>query len=220
IDPNTWLMNKIPEFVLRDSPDAVVIVDIFGNLAEFQTDLPLLVDAAHSYSLKGLGKRGKCEVISFSFTKLITGMQGGCLLTDDYNVYTKAWELIHLSAKMLEIEAYYILKQIDTYEEQVIIRNKLINMYRQQIKIPFVEQRIPVENNFSVYAIMFEDKKIRDKVAQKFSDNGVEVKIYYQPLVDNLPNTTNVFDRILSLPLYSKLVENDIEYICNLINSI
>ena len=219
VDPDTWLMDKIPEFVLRDEPDAILAVDTFGSQIELETDLPLLVDAAHGFMLPQLGHRGLIEVISLSFTKLVSAGQGAIFLTNNKDIYNIASELIRLSAKMLEVSAYLVLKEIRNYEDKVKIRNKIINLYREQIQIPYREQRTNFTNN-SVYAIIFENQKIRDKVAQKFSDNGVEVKIYYQPLFRGLRHTENVFSKILALPVYPKLLENDIEFICNLINNI
>ena len=217
INENSWLLDNVPSFVFREI-GAIVITDTFGNQAEFETDLPLIVDAAHGYNLPKLGKRGLIEVISFSFTKKITGMQGGCLLTDDYDVYVKAWELIRLSCKMLEIEAYYILKQMNIYEEQEVICNRIINKYRDLIKIPYKEQSITTSNH-SVFAILFENSKIRDTIKNSFEKNNIEVKIYYEPLERGLPKTEDIFSRILALPVYESM-ESEVERICNLINNI
>ena len=217
INKDTWLIDEIPQFTLRENPEAILAVDTFGNQFEMETDLPLIIDAAHGFGLPNLGKRGICEIVSLSFTKLISAGQGGIILTSDRKVYEEALELVKVSAKMLEISAYITLKEIEKYEEKVKIRNRVINKYREFIKVPYKEQRVPSTTNNSVFSILLEDQKTRDHIAQNFEKNNVEAKVYYEPIFRGLPKTEDVFSRVISLPIYSG-IENDVEFICSLIN--
>ena len=220
VNSNTWLLDEIPQFTLRENPEAILAVDTFGNQFEIETDkLPLIIDAAHGFGLPNLGKRGICEIVSLSFTKLISAGQGGIILTNDRKIYEEALELVKVSAKMLEVSAYIALKEIEKYEEKIKVRNRIINKYREFIKVPYKEQRVPSTTNNSVFSILLEDQKTRDRIAQNFEKNNVEVKIYYQPLFRGLPRTEDVFNRIISLPIYSG-IENDVEFICSLINNV
>ena len=63
--------------------EAILAVDTFGSEVNINSTLPIIYDAAHGYGLPNLGKRGLAEVVSFSFTKIVTAMEGGIILTDD-----------------------------------------------------------------------------------------------------------------------------------------
>jgi len=215
IDKNSW--NIEPKNITHCN--AVIITDTFGNEAHIDTNLPVIVDAAHGFGLPNLGKRGLIEVVSFSFTKPVTGGQGGIILTNDNNIYEEAKELVRLSAKMLEISAYIILKEINNYENKLDKKLELIYMYREFLthKVFYQEQKIDNKSNHSVYSILLESKEKRDRIVRSFRKNQIEVKTYYEPLVKGLENTDYIYNRIISLPTYSEM-QSEIYRICNLIN--
>ncbi|MBU0958618.1 MAG: DegT/DnrJ/EryC1/StrS family aminotransferase [Nanoarchaeota archaeon] len=218
IDKETWLIKDKKNNGI-DLSDIIVLTDTFGNESNSFTKKPIIVDAAHGYGLPNLGHRGLIEVVSFSLTKVITGGQGGIILFNDDNLYENIQEFVDLSAKMMEISAYLCLKSISEYELKQKSKLNIIKQYRDFIKIPFKEQKINGFTNYSVFSILLESKKVRDKIVQKFIKNNIEPKTYYSPLImnSNLINTEWVFNRILSLPIYSE-IEKEIEKICKLIN--
>jgi len=180
---------------------------------------PLVIDAAHSFGMKELGHRARAEVMSFSFTKPVTALQGGIILTDEPKIYEEAVELRDLSSKMCEFNAMVALNSIANYEQAAQMKRQAIEAYRTRIKVPFEEQRILTEGNRSIFAIAFENKTIRDRVANNFARNDIEVKIYYEPLESGLANTDWLFDRIIALPIYKEMIPQ-IPKICNLINKL
>jgi len=228
IDINTWNITDAPEFVTFESKTlrpqriigkeitAILPVDIFGNRAYIKDDRPVIYDAAHSFGVSGLGKRGIAEVVSFSFTKPVTSMQGGVILTDDDDIYYAAWEFRRLTAKMCEINALIGLKEIARHEEKLFERKRLIDLYRYYIDVPYTEQVIEIDSNYSTYSLLFEKEK-RDRIADAFRKNNIEVKIYYDPLVSGLQNTDYIYNHIISLPLHAE-VEDVIVDICKIIN--
>jgi len=211
IHKETWLP------IFNKKCDVLMGVDIFGNQLEIKTNKPLIIDAAHSFGLKKLGQRGLIEVVSLSFTKIVTAMQGGMILTNSKQIYEKAVKLRDLSAKMCEINALIGLNSLKNYSQRLSEIEKAIQLYRNNIKIPFREQKIVSDSNHSVYAIVLESKQVRDKIANLFTKNNIEVKIYYEPLVKGLPNTDWLFSRIIALPTYKEIIPQ-IPKICHLIN--
>ena len=202
INKETWLMDRNEQIFFE--PELLIAVDTFGNECRAYTDIPAIYDAAHGYGLPNLGHRGLAEVVSFAATKSITGGQGGIILTNSKSIATKAKELVLLYAKITEISALLCCKSIDAYQQKQAVKERIIKAYRNQIKIPFKEQKIETFTNRSVYAVLLEDKIIRDLVLKQFDKIGIETKVYYKPLVD-LENTNYVYDRILCLPVYEQI---------------
>ena len=210
IDRKTWQM------ILPKGVDFAVPVDIFGNQYP-KIDVPAVYDAAHGFELPKLGKRGLVEVVSLSFTKLITAMQGGMILTNNEELYSKMIEERDLASKMCEFNAIIALNSLDTYYKRCATKSRIIAKYIKGIKPGVQYQLVKEHTNDSVFAIVFQSKIIRDRVADFFNRSGIEVKIYYKPLIQGLPNTDWLYNRILALPTYPEM-EYDVPKIIELIN--
>jgi dTDP-4-amino-4,6-dideoxygalactose transaminase len=211
IDRKTWQM-----ILPKEKVDFAVPVDIFGNQYP-KINVPSVYDAAHGYGLPLLGKRGLAEVVSLSFTKVVTGMQGGIILTNDEGMYQKMIEERDLSSKMCEFNAIVALNSMDDYIQHWDSKMKCIQAYSEGIKEGVNFQLINKVTNHSVFAIVFQSKVIRDRVADFFSRTGIETKIYYRPLKEGYPNTDFIYNRILALPTYPE-VYPEIPRIIKLIN--
>ena len=200
----------------KEKVDFALPVDIFGNQYP-KIDIPSVYDAAHGYGLPLLGKRGLAEVVSLSFTKEVTGMQGGIILTNSEELYEKMIEERDLSSKMCEFNAIIALNSMEDYHKHIIEKNRCIQKYVELIKKGVFYQVRKSVSNDSVFAIVFPSKILRDRVADFFSRSGIEAKIYYKPLISGLPNTDWLYNRILALPTYPEVYDN-IPFICELIN--
>jgi dTDP-4-amino-4,6-dideoxygalactose transaminase len=193
----------------------LIAVDTFGNQWE-QSDYikeNVIVDAAHGYGLPNLGKRGLAEVVSLSFTKVVTGTEGGMILTDDDELAETATELRRLSGRMEEINALIALESVKGYGYEGSREEYVIRTYKKNITIPYKCQHIPNATNNSVFSIMFEDIVVRDAVRIALAKAGCETKVYYDPLCAGLPNTDYLYQRILSLPIHAGVIEDQPEII-------
>jgi dTDP-4-amino-4,6-dideoxygalactose transaminase len=218
INKETWLMH-LTEKGLEDV-DAAIFVDLFGNMApKLNTNKPIVYDAAHGYGLSELGQRGIAEVVSFSYTKIVTAMQGGIILTSNDELYQIVKLLVERYFKMEEINALVCLESIKQYEDNQLARKAIIFQYRESIKHNITTQTMTESNN-SVFGILFESKDLRDKVAQNLDKNGIGYKVYYEPVFrcNDFKNTNYVYDHILCLPVYPQLTVKQVEFICNVIN--
>lgn len=215
IDPKTWLIdiNNLDE----NSYDAVLAVDTFGNQANINTTKPVIYDAAHSFNLKELGHRGIAEVVSFSFTKVVSASEGGIILSNDDGIAKTACELRRLSSRMGEINAVIGIRSIKNYEKNQEQKLKIIQKYKNSFDFNYTLQSIPECTNYSVFSILLDSTQSRDAIAKTFKENNIEVKIYYEPLVEGLPNTDWVYSHIISLPIYPDIASKQ-EYLCRLIN--
>lgn len=215
IDKKTWLV-KIDD----KNCEAAVVVDTFGNnYGENELSIPVIYDAAHGFGLEKLGNRGLAEVVSLSHTKVVTAGEGGIILTNDDNLADKAIELRRLSSRMPEINALIALNTLRFYDSRFSeIRKFIIDKYLKGFDFKYETQEVIYDTNFSVFAILFEDKLIRDYVVNCLEENLFETKVYYEPLVfSNFPNTNYVYDRILALPVYYELI-TDLDFLIETIN--
>lgn len=202
--------------------DCQISVDIFGNESYMRTlrhghPVPTIYDAAHGYGLENLGNRGDIEVVSLSFTKPITSMQGGMILFNNEKMYEEIRELVNLSAKLTEVNAYVALKSIEQLSNIEDIRNNIRDIYRNHIECKYTEQLVRRNSVHSTFSILLESNKKRNSVAKAFKENNIEVKIYYDPLYRGLQNTEDIYSRIISLPVYEEMM-SEIPRICKLIN--
>ena len=212
INKDTWLAEPDPV-----SEAIFVSVDVFGSMSKPYAGSEVLYDAAHGFGLSELGHRGIIEVVSLSFTKIVQGMQGGVILTEDDYLAEDMKDYVNNYAKLCETNAAVAIQSMNDFEKNNEQRRRNIDYYRSNLNINFTEQKIPYETNYSVYAILFDSMIERDKVISCLESNDVETKVYYKPLIDTLPNTNDVYSRILALPVYPG-VEEHLPFICKTIN--
>jgi len=221
IDKNNWSMDcsNIPK-----EAEAIIGVDVFGSQCpKIESSLPVVYDAAHGFGLSSVGHRGIAEVISLSFTKITTAMEGGAILTSDPKIADIAKELRRLSGRLGEINAYVALKSIDLYlSETKEKRQQIINKYRDNlVSLHYptlgLEFQHFTETNNSVYAVKFPSSATRNTVYAALLKEDIETKIYYDPLVSGLENTDNLFSRILALPVRTDLPISYVDSICNIV---
>ena len=207
IDKETWLINE--QYIgVHNKTEKAILVDIFGNQCGCDSFMKkeTIIDAAHGYGLPNLGKRGLAEVVSLSFTKIITATEGGIILTDDDELAETATELRRLSGRMEEINALIAMESIKECNKNHKDSWKVIMKYAKHITVPYKSQTIPVGTNHSVFSILFEEPCVRNAVMTALAGSGVETKVYYDPLVSGLPNTDYVYQRILSLPIHEDVI--------------
>lgn len=93
---------------------------------------------------------------------------------------------------------------------------------QQKIKIPFADDSSICSNY--IFPITIEDPEQRDAVRNELHDHGIQTSVHYPPIhkfsvykeeYRELPKTDLFATSTLTLPMYGKLTENDVEYICN-----
>ncbi len=215
IDPETWLMDL--DSLDDDLYDVVLAVDTFGNQADIKTTKPVIYDAAHGFNLKKLGHRGIAEVVSFSFSKVVSASEGGMILTNDDEVAKTAYELRRLASRMEEVNAIIALSSLRKYDYYNQIKIDIIERYQKNFDFNFAIQRVPECTNHSVFSLLLNNSYTRDAISMALKNNEIEVKTYYEPLVEGLAHTDQIYSRIISLPTYPEIVSKQ-EMICGLIN--
>jgi dTDP-4-amino-4,6-dideoxygalactose transaminase len=142
-----------------------------------------------------------------------------------------------INGKMSEINAAFGLLQLQ-HVEQVLAQRKAIDRnYRELLKgvkgIRLVEEAGQVLANYSYFPILVEgDYPLsRDELYQKFKDSNIFVRRYFYPLISNfpmyrgltsanpanLPVATEIANRVICLPIYPVLTDEDMQNVVKVI---
>jgi len=216
IDPRTWLA----DFSTLSGPvDALLPVDTFGNQwsASAHCQKPGVVDAAHGFGLPEAGKRGILEVNSLSHTKIPTAGEGGLILTDDDVLCGRVRDLRHFAARMPEFSAILAIESARQYVGAAGQRREIVRQYQQELRIEFATQEVPRATTDGVFAVRVSDLALKKRICESLCKDGIELRIYYEPLERGLPETEQLFSEILCLPAYPG-VKRHMERIIDLVN--
>ena len=208
----------------------------------------LIEDTAQShgseFNNKKLGTFGDIGCFSFYPSKNLGSFgEGGAIITDneEYYNYSKKyrnygcikkyeWEIKGFNERMHNIQAGILdvkLKYLDDWNNN---RRKLADIYMNNlnnnlIRIPEIDKNC--KSNYHLFIIITEH---RDLLKLYLENNNIQCAIHYPKpfykslafIEDNdiiLDKMEGLKDNLLSLPMYPELEENNILYICNLINN-
>ena len=201
------------------------------------------------YNGQGVGNFGDLSIFSFHATKVYNTVEGGCItyngneqtkkdftyfkdfgISDSEHVVSKSG-----NAKMDEFRAAIGICNLRHVDEEIAKRKHVYDLYSSRLsKINGLKIRKIQDNvvsNYAYYPILLDGYKYsRDQLCNKLADSGVYSRKYFYPLTskfealkefatNNTPNAEFVSDRILCLPMYADLTDEDISYICDYILS-
>lgn len=235
---------------------AVIVVSINGRYPDrFQEivayckeyELALIEDAAQSlgsYCGKThLGRIGDIGSFSFSAPKIISTGQGGCLITDNNEIFSKI-KLIKDFGREKNGEDHYLVKgwnfkfsdfqavigieQMKKLPERVVRKREMASLYRKYllkfcpwISLPVIKQGEETPWFIEMYC---KNRTEREQLISHLKDNGIGSRMFYPALhaepaygYTNLSFTTSEHyaDRGLWLPSSIDLTDTQIEFICH-----
>ena len=198
----------------------------------------LLEDAAEAhgacYRGRHVGTWGLAGVFSFTPTKNITTGEGGMVTTDDLDLaqrlrlirnhgQTAPYEhsILGCNWRITEMQAAMGRSQI-TKLDAILARKALLADELDQrlaavegVRPPFV--RSDRDHVHMLYTVKLDGA--RDVVMESLRRRGIETRVYFPPVhrqpifagtASNLPVTDDLFGRILSLPIHSKLTLSEV----------
>lgn len=207
-----------PEDVERNlSPrtSAICGVSVYGLPPDIQAllevgrraGIPVYFDSAQglgaTYRGQMLGGWGRCEVFSLSPTKVVTGIEGGLVTTNDavladrlramrdYGKDATGEEMIYLglSARMSELHGAVALLSLRAIHDLVKARMVRIATYRARLgSLPGCwVQELPEDRttsgNYFVLFVTDRAKRCRDEVYESLKQTGIQSKRYFYPPV-------------------------------------
>lgn len=232
IDPK-----KIEEKI-TDRTKAIMIVPIYGRVVEKTVyeiarlnDLYIVEDMAEAH---GIQPQGDIACYSFYGNKIITTGEGGMCLTNNRkwaeeirllaNMYfDKDRKMLHpqmgYNFRMTNLQASIGYAQVLRIEEILRKRKRIEQLYDKYLP---EKLKMPPRNVVWMYDIQTDHQ---EELKQKLADNGVESRYGFKPMsrqplyfreYEHL-NADKWSRRILYLPTYPELSEEEIRNICNLL---
>lgn len=207
-------------------------------------NLKVIYDGAHAFGSRYKGKSllsyGDITTCSFHATKLFHTIEGGACFTktkelDDkiqslktFGAINGNYEIVGTNAKMTEFNAAMGLANIKYINEIIEERKKICNLYDQLLKgyVERPEECEGLEYNYIYYPIILKDEQQTLDIIKKLNENEINPRRYFYPSLNILnfidkkescPISEDITKRILCLPLYNGLKEDEIHKICDII---
>jgi len=137
--------------------------------------------------------------------------------------------------RMDDIRAAIGLAQLGKIDADLKKRAKIRSVYIEQlieiegIIVPFKDYA-DFSSNY-IFPIVLKNSTIekRDKIRNQLAEKGIQTSVHYPPVhrfsvykdfYKELPVTDYLGDNLITLPMYSKLTDNDIHYISNSLNKL
>lgn len=210
-------------------------------------NLKVIYDGAHAIGSTLDGKSlldcGDITATSLHATKLLNTAEGGGCVTanDDLDKKIKRIRFFGHSddkldivedgfnGKLTEVHAALGLANIKYYDEVLKDRKEKYFFYQNELKtdttLNFQEIQIG-ECNYSYFPLIFKTEERLLQIEKILNENGIIPRRYFYPSVNaytkvvgtySCPISEDVSKRILCLPLYYNLSQDDMNRICNLI---
>lgn len=176
-------------------------------------DLLMVEDAAESLGStidnKKVGSFGNSSMFSFCQNKIITGGEGGIILTDLKNIYDKLklirshgrqenkedyfsttkeldYTQVGYNFRMSSITAALVTSQFKKIDKIIKMRKEKANYYDKvlsNIKGMKIPSKIKNSSHvYQMYTIQFESNILREKVKNNLEKAGIMSKVYFEPI--------------------------------------
>lgn len=138
-------------------------------------------------------------------------------------------------ANMTDIQAAIGYSQLKRYDKTLKRREEIINLYNKCLSSEYIKPIQHFDNKRKssghLYIMNLEgiDKDKRDLIIEKMSGNGIACNVHYKPLplltaykelgfvIKHYPNSLKMFQNEITLPLHTKLTDDDIHYISEIL---
>lgn len=259
INPSTYLIDieKIPG-AITSKTRAIIPVHIFGNVVDVRSikkQLPktikIIEDACQAHGSQFNGKKagsfGDLAAFSFYPTKNLGGYGDGGMVVTNSNLLYKKLKLLRMygminkdeivlnsiNSRLDEIQAAVLATKLKYLDSDNKIRNKIAEIYMQNIKSKLIDfQVIPegVLSNYHLFVVRL--KKDREKIVKFLSQKGIQTNIYYNLPIHlqkpnsylgfrkgDLPETERLCREALAIPFYPEIASASIKRVIWAINS-
>ena len=207
-------------------------------------NLKIIYDAAHAFGVKYKGKslidNGDISTCSFHATKLFHTIEGGGIYASNSSLIEKVELLkrfghngddhiqLGINAKANEFNAAMGLVNLNYIDRIIADRKRAHQSYDKYLGDKYRKQKIAndTEYNYSYYPIIFETEDQLQETKLRLEKSNIFPRRYFFPSLNTLPYLINtqscpisekVARRILCLPMYYKIKDEDIVEICEIL---
>jgi len=197
------------------------------------------------YNNQYVGTFGDIATFSFFGNKTITTGEGGMVVTNDQTLHDRAmhfkgqglakhrqyWhDVVGYNYRMTNICAAIGLAQLERVESLLQEKSKIANAYLKNIVHPdisFQKATGQVHHSYWMFSILTKNNSQRDRLRQELEKNEIETRPLFYP-VHTMPMYSQKYQKHLvaedlgwrgiNLPSYPGLTEDEIYFICSIIN--
>ncbi len=203
--------------------------------------LKVIYDAAHAFGVKykdrSLLSYGDISTCSFHATKLFHTIEGGCLVVNSKDVDSKVelmkrfghngddHIMLGINAKVSELHAAMGICNLPVVDKLIVERMRISQLYDKllngRFKLPSKQQDI--DYNYAYYPVLLDNEQQLIECLNRLGLLNIYPRRYFYPSLNQLPYlkdyrqicsiSENIASRILCLPLYSDLEDEDIKII-------
>lgn len=199
------------------------------------------------YMGQAIAKYGDYSMFSFHATKVFHTIEGGGAAFDDVELRSRLVQLrdfglscgdaryIGTNAKLSEFHSAMGLCNLKRVSEEIERRRQASERYDARLSGIGGVQLFPkiggLKRNYAYYPVVFHDEFgwNRDQVLECLQQNGINPRKYFYPLTSKFqcftgrfsvcptPIAENISNRVLCLPLYAELTQEDVDRVCDVI---
>jgi len=209
--------------------------------------LKVIYDAAHCFNVSYKGKSvfhyGDLSTCSFHATKLFHTGEGGAIFCRNKEEHEEAFFAhnfgydgpltfhgVGINGKISELQAAMGLSVLPHIEQIITSRKKVVEYYDTHLKTELFSRmkiRPGTDWNYSYYAVVLPNSQKMKEVLTALKENQITARQYFCPSLNTvnfvhsakMPISEDISSRIICLPLYGELTEQDLEKICSTVNA-
>jgi dTDP-4-amino-4,6-dideoxygalactose transaminase len=211
-------------------------------------NLYVIYDAAHCFGVKYEGKSifdwGDISTCSFHATKIFHTGEGGAAFVNNGELYEKVFDAhnfghngptdfkaVGINGKMSELQAAMGLSVLPYMPKILETRKANYNLYQERLKddVDVMILRNSTTWNYSYTQLLLNEEIDINSVIQMFEENKITLRRYFYPSLNkikyiekniSLPVSENIANKIIALPNYYTLNDENINKVAKLLNSL
>ena len=235
LDLNICASNIKKELNIRTK--AIIAPHMFGCPAELDRlvdfGIPLIEDCAQSlgaeYNKRRVGCFGDLSTFSFYATKMITTGEGGMVLTNNEEFYSKIVDYrdydkkplvpARYNYKMTDFQAALGLSQLRKLPYFIERRRHIASVYAERFsRFPIEIPIVPSHKKSVFYRYVIRSDRMKNIQERAKKKEVMCQPPVFEPIHKNVanvecPNSDMAFEKALSIPLYPSLTDEEIEYL-------
>lgn len=223
-------------------------VDSIEKIAK-KHNIKVIYDAAHcfgvKYNNKNIFEYGDISTCSFHATKVFHTAEGGAIFTNNEQLQHQvfyshnfghngplAFHGLGINAKISELQGAMGLAVLNHMDFILENRKRVCDYYNSNLnftKLKTIKLRENTTWNYSYYPVIFESEKKLLEIQAKLNHLNIFPRRYFSPslntidFVENtgeaMPVSESIASRIMCLPLYTELNEDEMQLIVSSINT-
>lgn len=218
VEEDTWCLSPSSvEKNISPKTKAIIMVDLYGNVPDVngikkiaeKYKIPIIEDAAEaigsSYNNLKAGSLGCIGTFSFHGSKTMTTGEGGMLVTNDKDIYSKClkfrdhgraisdkmfWnDLVAFKYKMSSMQAALGIAQLERIEELVNHKREIFYWYEKNLKgidrIKLNCEKVGIKNSYWMVTIVWEHEVYgitKEEFIKELKKFNIDSRPFFYPL--------------------------------------